>query len=72
MKRLYRSDDNKIVAGVFGGVGEYLNVDPVIIRMIAIVVALLTAVIPVLAAYAIALFIIPNHEGVTYRVVEDK
>ena len=33
-KRLYRYGQNKVIAGVCGGVGEYLNVDPTIIRLI--------------------------------------
>lgn len=33
-KRLYRSVKNKVLCGVCGGVGEYLQVDPVIIRLI--------------------------------------
>lgn len=32
IKRLYRSGKDKILGGVCGGVAEYLNVDPVIIR----------------------------------------
>jgi len=34
MKKLYRSRKNKIIAGVCGGVGEYLEVDPVLIRLV--------------------------------------
>ena len=37
-KRLYRSRTNRILAGVCGGIGEYLNVDPVIVRLAAIVI----------------------------------
>jgi len=37
-KRLYRSKTNKIIAGVCGGIGEYLNIDPVIIRILAVVI----------------------------------
>ena len=33
-KRLYRSVKNKVLCGVCGGIGEYFNVDPVIIRLI--------------------------------------
>ncbi|MEY8353755.1 PspC domain-containing protein [Lachnospiraceae bacterium 54-53] len=33
-KRLYRSVKNKVICGVCGGIGEYLRVDPVIIRLI--------------------------------------
>ena len=34
VKRLYRSRKNRIIAGVCGGIGEYLNIDPVIVRLI--------------------------------------
>ncbi|MEX1277360.1 MAG: PspC domain-containing protein, partial [Bacteroidota bacterium] len=37
-KRLYRSRTDSVIAGVAGGIGEYLDVDPVLIR-IAFVVA---------------------------------
>jgi phage shock protein C len=33
-KRLYRSQSERIVAGVCGGIGTYLNVDPTLIRLI--------------------------------------
>ncbi|MFH0929047.1 MAG: PspC domain-containing protein [Candidatus Aenigmatarchaeota archaeon] len=33
-KRLYRSSKNKILGGVCGGIGEYLNVDPTIVRLL--------------------------------------
>jgi phage shock protein C len=32
-RRLYRSSKNRIVAGVCGGIAEYLNVDPTLIRL---------------------------------------
>jgi len=34
MKRLFRSRNNKIIAGVCGGVGEYFNIDPVLVRLV--------------------------------------
>lgn len=34
MKQLYRSETNKVVAGVCGGLAEYFNIDPVIPRLI--------------------------------------
>jgi phage shock protein C len=34
MKKLYRSAKNRILGGVCGGIGEFLNVDPTIIRLI--------------------------------------
>lgn len=35
-KGLYRSETNKIIAGICGGIGEYLSIDPVIFRIIFI------------------------------------
>ena len=37
-KRLYRSRSNRILAGVCGGIGEYFNIDPVIVRILAVVI----------------------------------
>ena len=33
-KKMYRSSFNKKIAGVCGGIAEYLNVDPVIVRLL--------------------------------------
>ena len=38
MKRLYRSRSNRVLAGVCGGIGEYFDIDPVIVRILAIVI----------------------------------
>ena len=37
-KQLYRSRTNKVLAGVCGGIGEYINLDPTIVRILAIVI----------------------------------
>ena len=33
-KRLYKSSTNRVLCGVCGGIGEYFNVDPTIIRLL--------------------------------------
>jgi phage shock protein C len=33
-KRLYRSETNKVIAGVAGGLGEYFDIDPVVVRVL--------------------------------------
>ncbi len=35
-KRLYRSTTSKVIGGVCGGLGEYFNIDPVLVRIIAV------------------------------------
>ncbi len=41
-KRLYRSDSDKILAGVAGGMGEYFNMDPTIVRLLWVLVTIVT------------------------------
>lgn len=40
-RRLYRSRTEKMIAGVCGGVAEYFNVDPTIVRLLWVLVTLL-------------------------------
>ena len=64
IKRLYRSGKDKILAGVCGGLGEYFNVDPVIIRILWIVFSLAYGV--GIIAYIIAWIVVPvnpNQKG---------
>ena len=34
MKRLYRSKNDRMLCGVCGGIGEYLDIDPTLIRLL--------------------------------------
>ena len=56
-KKLYRNTTNKMIAGVCSGLGEYLNIDPTIIRLIWALIGLTGAG---LLAYLIAALIIPE------------
>ncbi len=40
-ERLYRSRTNKVIGGVAGGLGEYLNIDPVLIRVLFVIITLI-------------------------------
>ena len=37
--RLYRSTSDKVIGGVAGGLADYLNIDPVIVRIIFVLLA---------------------------------
>lgn len=39
-KRLYRSEKDKIIAGVCGGMGEYFDTDPIWFRLLAVLLVL--------------------------------
>lgn len=60
-KRLYRSNKNKVFAGICGGLGEYFEIDPVLLRLFWLLVVIFTGVVPGLAAYIITIFVIPEH-----------
>jgi len=38
-KRLYRSSTNKMISGVCGGVADYINIDPTVVRLLWVVFA---------------------------------
>jgi phage shock protein PspC (stress-responsive transcriptional regulator) len=59
IKRLYRSKENRVLGGVCGGIGEYLEVDPVVIRLLWVLLAVLSFGAGILG-YLLAWIIIPE------------
>lgn len=59
-RRLYKSRTNRMISGVLGGLGEYLGVDPTLLRLAWVAITALTGFIPGIIAYIIAAVIIPD------------
>ena len=59
-KRLYLSNKNRKIAGFCGGLAEYLNVDPTVIRVIYVFFTLISMGVGILL-YVIAWLIIPRN-----------
>lgn len=57
-RRLYRSQNERMLAGVCGGIAEYFDIDPTIIRLIWVVAGLCAGC--GLIAYIICAIVIPN------------
>lgn len=57
-KRLYKSSTNRVLCGVCGGIGEYFNVDPTVIRLLCII--LICGVGSGILAYIVAAIIMPE------------
>ena len=57
-KRLHRSNGNKVIAGVCGGIAEYFDMDPTLIRLAWILFCALGG--SGVLAYIIAAIIIPE------------
>ena len=61
-KRLYLSGRERKVAGVCGGIAEYAEVDPTIVRLLFILFALMTAIVGGVFFYILAWAIIPSKD----------
>jgi phage shock protein C len=67
VKKLYRSRKNSMIAGVCGGIAEYFDIDPTLVRLLAILIVFLGGV--GVLAYIIAWIIIPENP---HQQVDDK
>lgn len=57
-KRLYRSTSNCMLAGVCGGIAEYFNIDPTIVRLAWVAISAFGG--SGVLAYIVAALIIPK------------
>jgi phage shock protein C len=62
MRRLKRSNKECLIAGVCGGIAEYFNMDPTIVRIVYILVSILSAAFPGILVYIILWVVIPRSE----------
>jgi phage shock protein C len=61
-KRLTRSREDRMLAGVCGGIADYLDVDPTIVRLVAVLLGIFSAG-TALIGYIIAAIIVPEAPG---------
>ena len=65
-KKFYRSRKNRVIAGICGGLAEYFDVDPIIVRLIALILVLSAG--GGLLAYIIAWIVVPEEPDNLYPV----
>lgn len=58
-KRLYKSNSNKVIFGVCGGIGEYLDIDPTVVRLLWVLFTVLSMGAGIIA-YIMAALIMPK------------
>jgi len=59
-KRLHLSLSDKKISGVCGGLGEYFDIDPTVVRLVWILITIFSAIIGGIIAYIIAAMIMPE------------
>ena len=60
IKRLYRSSKNHMIAGVCGGLADYLGVDPMVVRLGYIILSVVSAAFPGILVYLVAWLVLPR------------
>ena len=58
VKKFYRSRKNRVIAGICGGLAEYFCIDPIIVRLITLILVLSAG--GGLLAYIIAWIVVPD------------
>lgn len=59
-QKLERTSDDKIIAGVCGGIAKYLGWDPAIVRLLYVLVSIFSAAFPGVLVYIILWIVMPE------------
>jgi phage shock protein C len=60
MKKLYRSQTDKKIAGIFGAIAEIYDIDPSLLRLLMVFLGFATGCAPLLLTYLVGWVIIPK------------
>ena len=71
-KKLYRVREDKRISGVCGGLANYLNIDPTIVRILWVVLTLVSGGFIGLIIYIACIFIIPQEPEVLDAQYKEK
>lgn len=58
-KRLFRSQNNKMIGGVCGGLAEYFDIDPTVVRVAYLLLSILSAGFPGFLLYIVCWLVMP-------------
>ena len=62
MEKKLTKSPNKKIAGVCGGIADYFDIDPTLVRVAYTLIACFTAIIPSIVAYSILCLMMPNND----------
>ena len=69
VKKLYRSQDDRMIAGICGGLGEYFAVDSTLVRLLFVFGAIFTGS-ALFWAYIVMLIVVPEAPLASQAIVE--
>ena len=59
-RRLTRSSKHKMIAGICGGIAEYFDLDPTVVRVAYVLISIVSVAFPGILAYIILMFVMPR------------
>ena len=65
--KLHRSKNHRMIAGVMGGIAEYLGWSPNMVRIAFVIISSLSAAVPGILIYLVLWLIMPNATPNSYR-----
>mgnify|MGYP003701553977 CR=1 FL=1 len=67
MIKLHRSYNHRILAGVMGGIAEYLGWNPFMLRLLFVIVSSISVAVPGLIIYVVLWLLMPNADMDSYQ-----
>lgn len=58
IKKIQLSKKDKVLTGLVGGMAEYFNIDPTLLRILTIIAAAMTGFVPMIIAYVVAVVLV--------------
>lgn len=65
--KLHRSRNNRILAGVMGGIAEYVGWSPFWVRLLFVIISSLSAAVPGILIYIVLWFVMPKANSNSYQ-----
>ncbi|WP_169392389.1 MULTISPECIES: PspC domain-containing protein [Psychrobacter] len=65
--KLHRSRNNRLIAGVMGGIAEYFGWSPMWVRILFVVVSSMSVAVPGILIYIILWIVMPNASADSYQ-----
>lgn len=62
MKQLRRSRRNRMIGGVCGGIAEYFDMDPTMVRLLYVIASVISVAFPGILVYIIMWIVMPEAE----------
>ena len=65
--KLHRSRNHRMIAGVMGGIAEYLGWSPTLTRILFVIISTASVAVPGILIYLLLWLIMPNANSQSYR-----